>query len=168
VTRKIGIGAGRDLAMTLIWTDASVHHRYAQLLSIRPLTDLISDEQYKEYVTRLSAPEKVEGQEQESTPVEKSKEQLETEIRQLLLESCASVNARTGEETLKRWPFEAEIKRPYFHVKPMDMPQLTNWRRYLDFEETEGDVERIRVLYERCLVTCVRAVADFRKDNVAC
>ncbi|KAF9187342.1 hypothetical protein BGZ50_001984 [Haplosporangium sp. Z 11] len=133
---------------------ARYYQQYTQLLSTRPLTDLISDEQYKEYVTRLSVPEKVEGQEQESTPVEKSKEQLEAEIRQLLLESCASVNTRTGEETLKRWPFEAEIKRPYFHVKPMDMPQLTNWRRYLDFEETEGDVERIRVLYERCLVTC--------------
>lgn len=37
----------------------------------------------------------------------------------------------------------------------MDIPQLTNWRRYLDFEESEGDDTRIQVLYERCLVACV-------------
>jgi len=37
----------------------------------------------------------------------------------------------------------------------MDIPQLTNWRRYLDFEENEGGDTRIQILYERCLVACV-------------
>ncbi len=29
-----------------------------------------------------------------------------------------------------------------------------NWRKYLDFEEVEGDYIRTQFLYERCLVTC--------------
>ena len=39
----------------------------------------------------------------------------------------------------KRLGFEQRIKRPYFHVKPLDPSQLSNWRAYLDFEEQQGD-----------------------------
>lgn len=34
----------------------------------------------------------------------------------------------------------------------MDDPELENWRKYLDFEESEGDYRRTAFLYERCLV----------------
>jgi len=50
--------------------------------------------------------------------------------------------------------FEAEIKRPWFHYKPLDESEIANWRVYLDFEEGVGDNERIVKLYERCLVPC--------------
>lgn len=115
------------------------------------MSEILAEEQYNTHKAKATARE---GQD-ESSKEEMSEEQLEAEIRRLVIEASGLIYARTAEETNKRWPFEAEIKRPYFHVKPMDMPQLSNWRRYLDFEETEGDVERIRVLYERCLVTCV-------------
>lgn len=134
------------------------HHRYAQLVASRPVKELATEEQYESYKAQLAASKNAQQENSESTSeVEESAEQQESEIRQLIMETCSQIHARTAEETNKRWPFEAEIKRPYFHVKPMDMPQLTNWRRYLDFEESEGDMERIRVLYERCLVTCVSA-----------
>ncbi|KAK6041884.1 hypothetical protein COOONC_20612 [Cooperia oncophora] len=55
---------------------------------------------------------------------------------------------------LARLPFEEQIKRPYFHVKPLEAEQLKNWRLYLDFEITEGDETRITVLFERCLIAC--------------
>ena len=61
---------------------------------------------------------------------------------------------RTQTETTKRWPYESEIKRPYFHVKELDGQQLANWRKYLEFEEAEGNFDRTRFLYERCLVAC--------------
>ncbi|KAG0369859.1 hypothetical protein BGZ54_008597 [Gamsiella multidivaricata] len=135
---------------------ARFYQQYTQLVTSRPLSELISEEQFNKYKAQLDAtPETTEDQTQEAaTAGEKTQEQLETEIRHHIMETSAQVHARTAEETNKRWPYEAEIKRPYFHVKPMDLPQLTNWRRYLDFEEAEGNVERIRVLYERCLVTC--------------
>ncbi|KAI8360944.1 hypothetical protein B0O80DRAFT_436309 [Mortierella sp. GBAus27b] len=136
---------------------ARFYQQYVQLASSHPVKELISEEQYESYKTQLAASKRSQQEQSEESTVpeaEESTEQQEAEIRQLILETCSQVHARTAEETNKRWPFEAEIKRPYFHVKPMDMPQLTNWRRYLDFEEAEGDVGRIRVLYERCLVTC--------------
>ncbi|KAL9049375.1 MAG: hypothetical protein Q9162_007254 [Coniocarpon cinnabarinum] len=59
---------------------------------------------------------------------------------------------KTQNEVNKRWSFEQHIKRPYFHVTEVEDEQLDLWRRYLDFEESEGHPDRITFLYERCLV----------------
>ena len=45
-----------------------------------------------------------------------------------------------------------QIKRPYFHVKPLERSQLKNWRDYLDFEIQQGSHERVIVLFERCMI----------------
>lgn len=37
--------------------------------------------------------------------------------------------------------FEANIRRSYFHVKPLDASQMENWHRYLDFVEMQGDFD---------------------------
>ncbi|KAL6991384.1 hypothetical protein U1Q18_009497 [Sarracenia purpurea var. burkii] len=50
--------------------------------------------------------------------------------------------------------FEANIHRPYFHIKPLDDNQLENWHRYLDFIETQEDFDWGVKLYERCLIPC--------------
>jgi pre-mRNA-processing factor 39 len=61
---------------------------------------------------------------------------------------------RTQAEVTKRWTYEGSIKRAYFHVTEVDEAELVNWRKYLDFEEGEGDNKRTAFLYERCLVAC--------------
>ncbi|CEJ00109.1 hypothetical protein RMCBS344292_14175 [Rhizopus microsporus] len=81
---------------------------------------------------------------------------LEKALREKLDAQIAKVYKETQEGTNKRWVYEAEIKRSYFHIKPLDRPQLQNWNKYLDFEESAGDVARIRALYERCLVPCAQ------------
>ncbi|VIO98235.1 Uncharacterized protein BM_BM3562 [Brugia malayi] len=58
------------------------------------------------------------------------------------------------QEVSRRWAFEENIKRPYFHVKPLERAQLRNWRAYLDFEIECGDITRIIILFERCLIAC--------------
>lgn len=40
--------------------------------------------------------------------------------------------------------FEIAIRRPYFHVKPLDEAQLGNWHRYLDFIEKEGGFDKVK------------------------
>ncbi|XP_071519274.1 pre-mRNA-processing factor 39 isoform X2 [Panulirus ornatus] len=52
------------------------------------------------------------------------------------------------------WSYEDAIKRPYFHVKPLEKSQLTAWRNYLDYEIKQMNAARIRVLFERCLIAC--------------
>ncbi|XP_058094873.1 pre-mRNA-processing factor 39-1-like isoform X3 [Magnolia sinica] len=50
--------------------------------------------------------------------------------------------------------FETAIRRPYFHVRPLDDPQLDNWHNYLDFIEKGDDFNKVVKLYERCLIAC--------------
>ncbi|XP_066398056.1 pre-mRNA-processing factor 39-1-like isoform X2 [Miscanthus floridulus] len=50
--------------------------------------------------------------------------------------------------------FELAIRRPYFHVKPLDNPELENWHNYLDFIEKEEDINKVIKLYERCVIAC--------------
>ncbi|KAL5731928.1 hypothetical protein ACHQM5_004605 [Ranunculus cassubicifolius] len=50
--------------------------------------------------------------------------------------------------------FESHIRRPYFHVKPLDICQLEIWHQYLDFAELHGDFDWTVKLYERCLIPC--------------
>jgi pre-mRNA-processing factor 39 len=87
-------------------------------------------------------------------------EEMETALREKLDAQTNTVYKKTQDGTNKRWVYEAEIKRSYFHVKPLDRPQLQNWSKYLDFEESLLDISRIRALYERCLVPCVNIYSD--------
>ncbi|XP_013666401.2 pre-mRNA-processing factor 39-2 isoform X2 [Brassica napus] len=50
--------------------------------------------------------------------------------------------------------FEMAIRRPYFHVRPLNAAELENWHNYLDFIEKDGDFNKVVKLYERCLVAC--------------
>jgi hypothetical protein len=86
--------------------------------------------------------------------VQKPELEIERDIRAKIDASFYQIFQHTQEETSKRWTYEAEIKRPYFHVTELEHQQLINWRKYLDSEEAEGNYQRIVCLYERCLVTC--------------
>ncbi|CAD5231794.1 unnamed protein product [Bursaphelenchus xylophilus] len=57
-------------------------------------------------------------------------------------------------EINSRLKYENSIRRPYFHVKPLERDQLSNWYKYLDFEIKEKKKKRIQVLFERCVISC--------------
>ena len=116
--------------------------RYRQLAQHRPVSELLPADtlaQFRADVAREGAAG--EGE-------------VERELRQRIDGFHLEVFQRTQTETTKRWTYESEIKRPYFHVTELDEGQLANWRKYLDFEEVEGEAARTAFLYERCLVTC--------------
>ncbi|KAL2082145.1 hypothetical protein ACEWY4_021963 [Coilia grayii] len=75
-------------------------------------------------------------------------------MRHKVIETRQEIFNHNEHEVSKRWAFEEGIKRPYFHVKPLEKTQLTNWREYLDFELENGTPERVVVLFERCLIAC--------------
>lgn len=102
-------------------------------------------------LSRLSAEVEAEAA---SFGTAKSELETERDVRAKIDARFYNVFQTTQSETTKRWTYESEIKRPYFHVTELDHSQLANWRSYLDFEEEEGDLGRITALYERCLVTC--------------
>lgn len=65
------------------------------------------------------------------------------------------------------------MKRPYFHIKPLDRRQLKNWNEYVDFEMKEGNPYRIIMCFERCLVSCAQyeevwcRYAQYMEEHVA-
>ncbi|KAK9721789.1 hypothetical protein K7432_003151 [Basidiobolus ranarum] len=127
---------------------ARYFERYTQLSATRSTSELVPLEQYKQFVEESTH----EGQ--ETTLPAKSDEEIEVEVRGRIHQLSLEIYTKTQTETNNRWIYEAEIKRPYFHVKPLDEHQLDNWRKYLDFEQIENDPTRIQFLFERCLVAC--------------
>ncbi|KAL3154174.1 hypothetical protein ABBQ32_013692 [Trebouxia sp. C0010 RCD-2024] len=89
-----------------------------------------------------------------AAPVASEEAIAEAQIKAAWLASVDEVWRSTKEEWQRRKPFEDAIKRPYFHVKPLDLAQLQNWSRYLDYIEEKKDIGMIIRLYERCLVAC--------------
>mmetsp|Transcript_26240 Transcript_26240/g.34471 ORF Transcript_26240/g.34471 Transcript_26240/m.34471 type:complete len:549 (+) Transcript_26240:1370-3016(+) len=82
-------------------------------------------------------------------------EVTDAEIKVEYLKSREEIKDATLKEIEMRAEFEAVIKRPYFHVKPLDEKQLQNWREYLQFEENAGTPAHLTDhLYERCVVAC--------------
>ncbi|XP_067134956.1 pre-mRNA-processing factor 39 isoform X1 [Centruroides vittatus] len=75
-------------------------------------------------------------------------------LKEKILERRRAIFVINEEEVSKRWAFEEGIKRPYFHVKPLERAQLKNWRDYLDFEMQESPYENVVVLFERCMIAC--------------
>ncbi|ORY49067.1 hypothetical protein BCR33DRAFT_714130 [Rhizoclosmatium globosum] len=119
--------------------------KFAKLLpTVRP-TDAVSSDELERLSADIRAPT--------------SSKEYEIELRQKILALKTEVHTKTQIAVQKLWAFEAEIKRPYFHIKPMDDAQLANWRKYLDFLEAavdsgEAESSRLYVLYERCMVPC--------------
>ncbi|KAJ6680786.1 PRE-MRNA-PROCESSING FACTOR 39 [Salix purpurea] len=54
----------------------------------------------------------------------------------------------------KIYDFENAIRRPYFHVCPLNVTELENWHNYLDMIEREDDFNKVINLYERCIIAC--------------
>lgn len=122
--------------------------RFRQLAHMRPIRELVP----AETLARLRAEVEAEGTSYGGTA--KTDLEVERDIRAKIDSMYCESFAQTQEETNKRWTYESEIKRPYFHVTELENSQMSNWRKYLDFEESEGNFTRIMFLYERCLVTC--------------
>jgi pre-mRNA-processing factor 39 len=126
---------------------ARYFERFRQMALTRPLTELAPPEELARYRSAVEMEAAQFG-------LAKTEPEIERDIRAKIDAAYYIIFQRTQEETSKRWTYEAEIKRPYFHVTELEHQQLANWRKYLDFEESEGNYQRIVCLYERCLVTC--------------
>ncbi|KAI0854243.1 pre-mRNA-processing factor 39 [Daldinia vernicosa] len=127
---------------------ARYYERFRQLAHSRPIKELVPPET----LARFRAEVEAEGAAYGMIP--RAELEVERDVRAKIDAMFYEVFQKTQDETNKRWTYESEIKRPYFHVTELEAPQLANWRKYLDFEESEGDFARTTFLYERCIVTC--------------
>ena len=147
-------------------------YRYSQLSITRPIPELVTAEELQKLKDEIRNPVVPEGGQAPPPPqvgltelfpsayrpancTKQTDAEMDQLLRQKIHQLKSELYLKTQEAVMARWVFEEQIKRAYFHVKPLDEAQLTNWRKYLDFEEGAGDPTRIYHLYERCLVACV-------------
>ncbi|KAL0939276.1 mRNA splicing protein [Colletotrichum truncatum] len=127
---------------------ARYFERFRQLSHSRPIAELVPSDT----LDRFKA--EVEAESAQYAGVQRTELEVERDIRTKIDAMYYEYFTQTQNETNKRWTYESEVKRPYFHVTELENSQLANWRKYLDFEESEGSFTRVVFLYERCLVTC--------------
>ncbi|XP_060784067.1 pre-mRNA-processing factor 39 isoform X2 [Neoarius graeffei] len=164
-------------------------------LTSNPLQDVLSPEEYEKVKAEYRQNQiqaKKEGsdatadEEEERPPGEdnpandgKDSEEAVQKMRELILASREETYQQNEAEVRKRWNYEDAIKRPYFHVKPLDRTQLKAWHTYLDWEMAEAEAaravtegtgvegqessevkegiaghRRVQILFERCLIAC--------------
>ena len=75
-------------------------------------------------------------------------------MREKIIHARRKVFKETEAKVQIRWKFEENIKRPYFHIKPLERGQLKNWNEYLEFEQKQDDPALVEILFERCLIAC--------------
>lgn len=127
---------------------ARYYERFRSLSHNQPLSEVAPADVVARYRNEVEAESAAHG----GPP--KPELEIEREVRTKLDSMFYDIFTATQNEVSKRWTYESEIKRPYFHVTELEHSALANWRKYLDFEESEGDYTRIVCLYERCLTTC--------------
>ncbi|BBN13071.1 pre-mRNA-processing factor 39 [Marchantia polymorpha subsp. ruderalis] len=136
------------------------YNSFKQIASSRPISELRSADEAAEAAIAASSTVETAAAEDgveappgdtEAPKLEKSTETEDLEkfigVREALYKKAKDWDAKIRD-------FETAIRRPYFHVKPLDDMQLGNWHRYLEFIEKEGDTEKVVKLYERCLIAC--------------
>jgi pre-mRNA-processing factor 39 len=127
---------------------ARYYEKFRTLSHSRPLAEIAPADVIARFRSEIEAESMAYG------GASRQELEIERDIRAKVDGMYYEVFTSTQNEVSKRWTYESENKRPYFHVTELEHSQLNNWRKYLDFEEAEGDYNRIVCLYERCLVTC--------------
>ncbi|XP_014910261.1 pre-mRNA-processing factor 39 [Poecilia latipinna] len=130
----------------------STHYdKFKVHLNNNPPKDVLPSEEYEELRATCRQSQKAKraeqaqeadeerppGEEEPATPEGTDSEELMQKIRDQVLLRRDKVYQDNEGEVRKRWNYEDAIKRPYFHVRPLDRLQLRAWHTYLDWEIAE-------------------------------
>ncbi|XP_056113274.1 pre-mRNA-processing factor 39, partial [Rhinichthys klamathensis goyatoka] len=154
----------QDILSPEEYSKVRTEYKQSQIQAKKERSDITADEE-----------ERPPGEEE---PADNDSEEAVQKMQELLLVSREEMYQQNEAEVRKRWNYEESIKRPYFHVKPLDRAQLKAWQSYLDWEIAEAETaamtaegtaveghedskqecvaghERVLILFERCLIAC--------------
>ncbi|CAA7390579.1 unnamed protein product [Spirodela intermedia] len=131
---------------------------FKELAAARPLLEIRTAEEADMVTASTVTTDGVEGEvhpdsvEQSTKPVSAGLSEAEELEKYIAIREEMYKKAKEFES--KIIGFETAIRRPYFHVRPLDDPELENWHSYLDFIERGDDFNKVVKLYERCLIAC--------------
>lgn len=124
-------------------------YRFKELVASRPLSELRTAE---EAAAAAGANTEAVGQENEGEVPPSAPEQSSKAVSASLkdaeeLEKYIAVREEIYKKAKdfdsKIIGFETAIRRPYFHVRPLNVAELENWHNYLDFIEGGGEFNKV-------------------------
>lgn len=125
-------------------------YSFKELAGSRPLSELRTAEEAAAAATSAPSEASVQLNEGEVHPdaVEQSPKPVsagltEAEELQKYIAIREEMYRKAKEFDSKIIGFETAIRRPYFHVRPLNVAELENWHAYLDFVEREGDFNKV-------------------------
>ncbi|XP_018409789.1 PREDICTED: pre-mRNA-processing factor 39-like [Nanorana parkeri] len=149
-----------DRVLTIPTQQSQPHYeRFKAFVSMYSPNEILNTEEWNWIRSRVeleSDNEQIAAEDSDDCkrPDDAFDQQLESKFRVHILKIREQLHLLNEAEVKKRWTFEEGIKRLYFYAAPINIKQLQNWRKYLQFEISEGQHVRIVLLYERCLMTC--------------
>lgn len=119
-------------------------YSFKELAASRPLSELKNSEEAVVDV-QSEAGDQVNGEEDATEPSSKTVSAGLTEAEELekYIAIREEIYKKAKEFDSKIIGFETAIRRPYFHVRPLNVAELDNWHSYLDFIEQEGDLNKV-------------------------
>ncbi|VVT51444.1 uncharacterized protein SAPINGB_P003098 [Magnusiomyces paraingens] len=94
--------------------------------------------------------------------LEEKKKVIEADLRHRIYNYYSRLYIQTQKKVNERFQYESEIQRQFFHVLYLPEEEIQNWRRYLQFMETENagnnrlinneSMNELVALYERSII----------------
>lgn len=129
---------------------------FKELAGSRPLSEIRTAEEAVALATNadaLSSDVDAQGTEKEINTDEPVGAGLtEAEEFEKYIASREEMYRKAKEFDSKISGFETAIRRPYFHVRPLNDAELENWHNYLDFIERDGDFNKLSKI---CCTVCI-------------
>lgn len=134
--------------------DANGFNSFKELAGSRPLSELRTAEEAAAAASASSENgEQANGEEAQPDGAEPSPAILtEAEELEKFIAIREETYKKAKEFDSKIINFETAIRRPYFHVRPLNAAELENWNNYLDFIEKEGDFNKVIFFFKLYLL----------------
>ncbi|CAI6341626.1 unnamed protein product [Periconia digitata] len=135
----------RRVFQLTLYQSSRYYEKFRGHISTRPIEELGDAELLETVKTAVD---------RENAGYDRPAAELDRQFRAKLDAHYYEIYGVVQQAVTARWTYENAIKRAYFHVTELEEADLDNWRKYLDFEEKQGNFQRVQFLYERCLVAC--------------
>ncbi|KAL4588018.1 hypothetical protein LXL04_000896 [Taraxacum kok-saghyz] len=147
------------------------YNSFRDLVASRPLSELKTPEEVAATAVTSSKEEanteETEGEVHPDTVDKEKPSKTEEEEVESYIAIREEMFKKAKEFDSKIIDFETAIRRPYFHVRPLNVTELENWHNYLNFIQGGDDFNKVFKLYERCLIACAN-YPEFWMRYVSC
>ena len=127
-----------------------MYYSFKELAGSRPLSELTAEEACAAAAAAVNSESRDQDIEGEARPIaiEQSPKPVsagltEAEELEKYIAIREEMFKKAKEFDSKIIDFETTIRRPYFHVRPLNVAELENWHNYLDFIEGVDELNKV-------------------------